>query len=403
MLFLFPFDKFTLLIKSGYGLTVTKLLGFLLVVMILFIFFLRIKKNLIFSLGSKLWTWFIFFFIFNFISALISDYKALSFNSLKKMGVAFLIFALTLIFVNKKSFTKTLPKVLIASISFNSFLTIAGYLFNIKLLIRGIGEQKRGSGIVGNPNDFAVLVCFILPLLSYWFFKVQKKKTKILLLFLSIINITAIILTYSRTGFLLLLITLILLGFKYKDKLRPVYLGFFVGGIVAILLGMYIFVPNSYWNRQKTLMESKNSDSSILRRFTYLQTGLDEIKKSPFIGHGPDSFRLLYKKSKFNERGGGRVAHNSYLEILVGTGLIGFLIFSIIIVLVYRNFTISQNKYLKLGNIDMFELASVYKLSFVIILLSFLTISDLYNKMFWIILGISQICFTYSEEKNPNW
>ena len=65
------------------------------------------------------------------------------------------------------------------------------------------------------------------------------------------------------------------------------------------------------------------ADSSSILRSKYISVGIDAFKESPVIGYGIDNYRYI------NLRDSGHLtySHNNFVEMLVGVGGIGFLIY----------------------------------------------------------------------------
>ena len=80
--------------------------------------------------------------------------------------------------------------------------------------------------------------------------------------------------------------------------------------VLAIAFGFDVSVPESIEGRvEQTFQryESGNIDARVLK----FEQGLELFNEKPMIGYGYNS---------------GRVAHNSYLNILIDTGIVGFVI-----------------------------------------------------------------------------
>ena len=65
------------------------------------------------------------------------------------------------------------------------------------------------------------------------------------------------------------------------------------------------------------------ADGSALLRAQYIQVGLDAFKESPIIGYGIDNYRYI----NLRETGHLTYSHNNFVEMLVGVGGIGFLVY----------------------------------------------------------------------------
>ena len=94
-----------------------------------------------------------------------------------------------------------------------------------------------------------------------------------------------------------------------------------------------------------------------------------------------------------------RYAHNTYLEFLIGSGILGFLLFLIILMITIRNFLKSRKNFLLQGRQDMVSLVSSYQLSFVSLIIYLLIFSDMYHKYLFVSLALSQVALNLSQGK----
>jgi putative inorganic carbon (HCO3(-)) transporter len=410
IIFLIPFDAFRGLSSSFQYLTISKLLG--LWVVILTLFYILFKKKLPIDLQSNLWPWFFIFFVISFLSALLSDYRLTAFNTLRQLFTAYIFFALALIFISNRGFFRIFPAVVIVSITISSLFAIIGYVFNIELFAVNIERIRRAIGTAGDPNFFSSMIIFCLPLVLHWFFS-SRAPGKIIAIACLIINIVAVILTYSRGGAVVLASILVILLIEHMWRFRPRYLGFVMSIITIAIAATIIFIPSSYWSRQKSV--SIPSDESIAARISYLYVGWDAFKKDPLLGSGPGTYKDIYGGTMYafqyhtvtagdDSKSFRRYAHNTYVEILVGTGLLGLVIFLAIIWLVLRNFHRAK-KYLESeGRKNAASIVGAYRISFISMLLYFFLISAIHHKYFWVSFALSQIALKVSKElKEEGW
>ena len=86
----------------------------------------------------------------------------------------------------------------------------------------------------------------------------------------------------------------------------------------------------------------ENTDASDSFRMLLLQSGLKTFAKYPLFGVGPrniaDAVRATAPDANLNGIDGGGV-HNSYLQLLISIGIVGFLIFVLILVYCFTAFT----------------------------------------------------------------
>jgi O-antigen ligase len=91
-----------------------------------------------------------------------------------------------------------------------------------------------------------------------------------------------------------------------------------------------------------------------------------------------------------------RVAHNTYLEILVGSGLLGLGVFLGIVYHALKNYKVAVKNYFRRGDVENELLANTYRTAFIANLLFFLFSSDPASKLFWMFLALSQISLKLS-------
>jgi O-antigen ligase len=127
----------------------------------------------------------------------------------------------------------------------------------------------------------------------------------------------AILLTSSRTGFIVAGIGLITLlpMHSYVSLTAKTILA---GVIVVGLLIAFVFTPEQVWRRVETIpMEVRAAD--LNGRVSIWATGMRTFEDNPIIGVGAGAFKAG-SRSYYE-------AHNTYLEVLTEEGLIGFTIF----------------------------------------------------------------------------
>ncbi len=179
---------------------------------------------------------------------------------------------------------------------------------------------RRFSGGGTNPHQIAVMMCG----LCFVFFREVLKKRK-LWLNLVFTGMTVFILfqTDSSTG------------------IMSVFLGFFIGiylllvnifpkskGTVAILLllgvafaGLFVF--NFLYTE---FMNWVASDSNGLGRLSIFAAFPESFARSPIVGLGPGT----------HGRGGAIEFHNTYLEIAAASGAVGFTVFIVYTLLIFK-------------------------------------------------------------------
>lgn len=402
IVFLIPYDAIRGLSIAYKSLTISKLVGFCLVIYT-FLYFVFHKTD-INKLKSNIWKWLLLFFIICILSALMSAYPLTSLSTLQTIGTGYLFFMLTVFFISEKGFCKTLPIVIISSVTISSVLSIYGYIFNVPLFAMNIDRPgfTRAIGAALDPNVLTAMIIIIVPLLFHWFFSTRKLIEKLIAIGLFAVNLIAAILTYSRGGAFILAIILFLVLLQFIRRLRPKYLGFIGSFVLIASIIIILFVPSTYWQRLKSITDT--TEGSISARQSYLHFGREAFKENPVIGWGPGTFKEIYAQSIYafqqesEKEAYARAAHNSYLEVLIGTGILGFTIFTIILMLSLNNFYTARKRFSILGDTNMVSLISAYGISFISILIYFLLLSNIHHKYFWMLMALSQIAVNLSQK-----
>lgn len=262
---------------------------------------------------SNLWPWFALFFIANVFSSAFSPYPAASLNGLRVLVLDFLFIFINLLMIDSQGFRKIMPAVLIASVSLNAFLAILGYFFQVQYFLMG----TRGIGGTIGANNAALMGVFVLPLLVHWVIYAKSNTLRIFVVGLLAVNFFGLVSTESRAGFLNMVILFGLIIFQYKHRFHPRYLGLALAMIGIIFLTLALTLPKSYIERQQSLAEGTQADTSTQRRASYLIVAWEAFLESPVLGSGTNTFPEIWEKSQESLRFEGieRGAHNTYMQV----------------------------------------------------------------------------------------
>jgi O-antigen ligase len=347
------------------------------------------------------------FFLVSFVSALLSEYKEVAIESLLKLAAAYLFIALNLFFFSeKKDFFHILPKVLIFSISIGSFLSVLSHFMGLRLFEDDNVETfRRAVGGTKDPNTLALIILFGLPFIFYWMHSTKSLLSKTIAAIFIIANIIAMYISYSRSGFLMMSLLLIILFYYYflrnmKSNTISIVLAIsilFMGGGIY-----YITTSDSAYVEHLQNISDTKRDKSIGRRYSYILVAKEAIIEAPILGHALGTFPEIYGKTRYTlqyERVGKtlkRYAHNTYLEVAVGTGILGLCIFLWLILKTIKNFWQAMKIFLMHNQIEQANLTYAYLTSFASICLYLSLYSDIYQKYLLLSIPLSQIALNFS-------
>ncbi|MFC1657464.1 O-antigen ligase family protein [Candidatus Moduliflexota bacterium] len=399
LVFLVPFDAYTSL-DTQYLLTLPKLVGLGIILSVAI--FMVVRKQDLAPFSSSLWPVLFLFLAVNLVSALLSEYPSTALNNTRSFITAYIVIFLTLFFVTSIKDLKRLTMVIAGSLFIGGILAIAGYLLKNPFLVMNVGESyMRATGVSRNPNHFAAMIIFGLPLLAYWVVYAKRPAARILAALVFASQAVVVVLTYSRAGFAVLVFSLLLIAFfwlKYLDVRR---FGFILLGFLLLAGTVMAFTPSSYVKRIATLGD--RSEISINNRINYLKVGVDTLRRNPLLGSGPGTFRHAFSESVYSrhmvEPGTTRhfrFAHNNFVEVLTGSGMLGFTLFLIIIVIAYRNYFEGMKKFRSAGRHDLAALAAVFAISLTCLMVYFLFISRITHRYFWLSIAVSQVILNIS-------
>ncbi|MCK6622841.1 MAG: O-antigen ligase family protein [Calditrichaceae bacterium] len=143
--------------------------------------------------------------------------------------------------------------------------------------------------------------------------------------FLLVLSLVYVLLSRTRSG-ILLLILVVLLYLYYFKNLRAIYIYLF---IMITLVVNFLNVEGDIFT---FLVRETRSLSTLSNRLNMWSAALGLFEQRPFTGVGYLGFRSYYDILGFGD------SHNSYIEILVGTGIMGFLLYVMSLVLLLRRY-----------------------------------------------------------------
>jgi putative inorganic carbon (hco3(-)) transporter len=206
-------------------------------------------------------------------------------------------------------------------------LIIAGFFgfFAFKGAIQGalMGYRLRGPdfSMITDNNDFALAMNMAMPFFLYLGINETIKWRKYLLYYLFISGVATVIFTYSRGGFLGLVVIILALVLKSNRKLT---------GLVFLGVGLLIFVnfaPAEYKERIETIKHYE-ADESAMSRIHSWQAGWNMATSNPITGVGFRNYVMAYPTYHWSKP---YVAHNSYIQLMAENGFISLFLFLLLL------------------------------------------------------------------------
>jgi O-antigen ligase len=223
-----------------------------------------------------------------------------------------------------------------------------------------ISGYDGGSGLVGNPNDLALMLNLIIPIAVGLVMSESRAMHRWLAGVTVLLSATAVVLTFSRAGFLTLAATFLMFLGRLAWRRRA--------GKAATLLAaglvLLTFMPSGYSERLSTITNlSADRTGSAEGRWNDWQVALGVIGSHPIMGVGIGQDILAMNES----RGDDWVSvHNVWLEYAVDLGVPGFLLFFWLYLTCFRSARAVERRALREGLPDeVVQLAGAVQVSLV--------------------------------------
>lgn len=189
------------------------------------------------------------------------------------------------------------------------------------LFTRGSRGHHVVFGVRWSTNLICTMFAFSIFFLFILFTLEKEKKKKILCILFGIPLIIDILLLGSRQALALAAGSVLIYYFiqnRHNSNVKKI-----VGGAVIILLLVVVFFyimsnETLYLTIGRRILGSDQSSDSY--RLQLIKTGIDFFADHPFLGTGLGSYQTL---NNF----GAAYSHNNYIELLVSTGFLGFLLY----------------------------------------------------------------------------
>ena len=188
------------------------------------------------------------------------------------------------------------------------------------------GYRSRWVGVYADPNRTAMNVGIVVPLCAAFLARKNGGWLFRALCMLAMgLAVTAIVLTYSRGGFIGLCVGMGL--WVAREHGRRVQ-----GAVVAALLfvSLAVFAPQTFWARNETVGEF-HQDASAMGRVHAWQVASRISLDRPLLGVGLGGFRYAWSQYAPPEARRAYVAHNIFLDVIGELGWLGlaaFLVFA---------------------------------------------------------------------------
>lgn len=235
-------------------------------------------------------------------------------------------------------------------------------------------------GIFGDPNDLALLFNTTLPFAL--FFLVNAKK-KLIPLASILILITAIVLTFSRGGF----VGLCAVGFGFSifyARKRKKYLAL----LFMLVFLFWCFAPMEYSERIATIFgwEVDQETGETGTRMDAWRVVIREGLKHPFLGSGAGCSVYIAGRAMSD----WHLIHNTFIQIFSESGLLGLFFYLLLFYLPYKQYRAALRLDHKDGDVDLLRFSMIV-VSFLSYGVTVVFLPQAYSPMLYTLAGIAII------------
>lgn len=266
----------------------------------------------------------------------------------------------------------------------------------------------RIGGIYMDPNDYAALTIVVVVMGIHLTEIIRHYGLKIVAIISTLICLYGILLSGSRGGFLALGIVIGLYIWRHpRRKLL----------IMATLATLIITLP--VWPESVTQrifgaddalsdnVYTQTAEHSVERRTSYLDFGAQLLSESPALGAGYGTFSSQFEKSDFifydnpltaNQR--FRVAHNAFLEVGVGMGVVGLFIYVLLLLTTWVKLRNMGARFVRGTN--KWAIASAFELSLIGLVIASFFLSIQHFNYVWFTVAVSSALYALDYRMNSS-
>ena len=318
----------------------------------------------------------LFFVVVTICSFIWSEYPNVVLHYLLSQTQLYILFFCTYLFVLNNNFyiKKYMDALLIAGIC---MAILALYRYGLGGIISGLNEGKRIGRAITNENVFGIVFARATLVSFYYSLKSDSGKKKMLYLIFVVVFTLFAFSSGSKKAFLIVLGGIIGIN-AFENGLSKIWKTLFVSVLVIFCIFFILQLP-LFATINTRIMDffAGQQDNSEMVRARMINLSMQLFYEKPLLGHGLKTFGTI--------TGLGTYSHNNMTEILVSTGIIGFIFFYFpylqIIVWGWID-GIKANNYINI----LFLLLAMINLIFGYAMVEF------YDKEYWVFAGIMMAC-----------
>jgi len=255
-------------------------------------------------------------------------------------------------------------------------------------------DDVRVTGPLDDPNFYAQILLMVFPLAAYRMLTGTTHAARLIGALCTVLIVGAAIFTYSRGGFLALVVVLGLLVLDRRyNLLRTAFIG---AALIAILLPI---LPSGYVERIVTIggalpaNSAGQTEASFRGRSSEMIIAMQMFSENPILGVGKRNYQALYVEYSsmlgLDPRLEDRQAHSLYLELAAEMGMLGLLSFGGILLALFLSTARARRQFRALDRPDLAAWTASLQLGIVSYLITSIFLHADYARYMWIMFALA--------------
>ena len=244
-------------------------------------------------------------------------------------------------------------------------------------------------------NFYAMIMLSLVPLALDRAWSERIPALKLLAAYTALICILTVVFSFSRGGFLGLGVAIVAWLFYRRISVKTLI----VIGIFALIA--LSIAPSTYTQRLATITDILTlvrdqelvSERSLRGRMGEQIAAWRMFIDHPVLGVGYDNFDVYYLDYSddigLDNRRDQRQAHNLYLEVVAETGLVGMVVFAMVLILAFRSLWQAKQLFYELKDDEHVALMGAIQASVLGLLTSSIFLHAAFPRYFWLYMSLA--------------
>ncbi|WP_448204594.1 O-antigen ligase family protein [Azospirillum sp. sgz302134] len=290
--------------------------------------------------------------------------------------------------------------VVFQSLTGNFEQTFGGLANSMVQHIAGESNAPRPSGPLPDPNYFAQIMLFVVPIAFDRCLNDPNRHGRLLAGWATLVSVLAIIFTYSRGGLLCLSVFLLVIAWRHRRS-RLLWIG---TAVVTVILASTLSAD--FFDRILHLASSlqggasgSSEDAAVRGRSGEMMAAWAMFLDHPWVGIGVGHYESMYQKYSLELgnviRGVDRNAHSLYLQVAAEQGVLGLAALGLVIWASLSTLLRARRALILQKDADTARIVGAVGFGFVLYLLAATFLHDAFARFFWLYvafaLALSQV------------